>query len=90
MKTITAPRTPTNPTARPPRIVPVFDEVSAEAATVAVVVFNDIEGVVVGVGNAVNIKRGLDVAERLNGLGVKVPVKLILIVPTAVIVADHD
>jgi hypothetical protein len=69
----------------------VFEDASVVVdAPPAALVFNDVEGVEVGVGNAVNIKRGLVDADRLNGLGVNVPVKLILIVPNAVIVADHD
>jgi len=88
IKTMTAPRTPTIPTASPPRMVPVFEEAATAAAAPAAVAFSDAEAVEVGVGNAVNIKRGLDVAEKLNGLGEKVPVKLI--VPNAVIDADHD
>jgi len=91
MKTMIAPRTPTIPTATPPRIVPVFEDASVVvAAPPAALVFNDVEGVEVGVGNAVNIKRVLVDADRLNGLGANVPVKLILIVSNAVIVADHD
>jgi hypothetical protein len=88
MKTMIAPRIPTIPTATPPKIVPVFEDSAAAAAPPAAVEFKDVEGVEVGVGNAVYIKRGLDVAEKLNGLGEKVPVKLI--VPKAVMVADQD
>uniref|UniRef100_A0A6C0AIX5 Uncharacterized protein n=1 Tax=viral metagenome TaxID=1070528 RepID=A0A6C0AIX5_9ZZZZ len=88
INTMMAPRTPTIPTATPPKIVPVFEDAAAAAAAPAALTFTDADAVELVVGNAVNIKRGLDVAEKLNGLGEKVPVKLI--VPNAVMVADHD
>jgi len=100
IKTITAPKIPTIPTATPPRMVAVLLD-AATAASPAVVKLADVVGDDVVVGNGVNINRGVEVTDKnvglaeaeienhdTDGVDVFVPVKLKAIVPDQEILVD--